>query len=205
MLTTNFAEAGGFIRSQPAEPAPDVQLHFVIGKLVDHGRKTVLGHGYSCHMCLLQPASRGRVGLASSDPLALPLVDPNFLGERDDMQRMVRGLRRMREILSQPALARRRQGAARVGKCADGCRDRAVHPPPCRHHLPPRGQLPHGPGPMDVVDAQLRVHGMQGLRVVDASVMPRIISGNTNAPTVMVAEQRKQCNEDRGAVAALHR
>jgi choline dehydrogenase-like flavoprotein len=68
MLTTNFAEAGGFIRSQPREELPDLQLHFVIGKLVDHGRKTVFGHGYSCHVCLLRPASRGSVMLASADP-----------------------------------------------------------------------------------------------------------------------------------------
>src|SRR5690606_39920120 len=105
MLTTNFAEAGGFIRSAPDEAIPDLQLHFVIGKLVDHGRKTVFGHGYSCHVCLLQPVSRGRVGLASNNPLDLPLVDPNFLGERADMDRMVHGFRRMREILAQPALA----------------------------------------------------------------------------------------------------
>jgi choline dehydrogenase-like flavoprotein len=70
MLTTNFAEAGGFIRSQPGEPVPDLQLHFVIGKLVDHGRKTVFGHGYSCHVCLLQPVSRGSVRLPAQDPLA---------------------------------------------------------------------------------------------------------------------------------------
>ncbi|MDU7306647.1 MAG: hypothetical protein E7L41_19425, partial [Escherichia coli] len=85
MLTTNYAEAGGFIRSSAAESAPDLQLHFVIGKLVDHGRKTAVGHGYSSHVCLLQPRSRGRVALASADPMALPLVDPNFLADEDDL------------------------------------------------------------------------------------------------------------------------
>ena len=90
-MTTNFAEAGGFIKSQPSEPLPDLQLHFVIGKLLDHGRQTVLGHGYSCHVCLLQPQSRGSVALASSDPQALPLVDPNFFGVADDMARIVSG------------------------------------------------------------------------------------------------------------------
>ena len=79
MLTTNFAEAGGFIKSDPSEPAPDLQLHFVIGKLVDHGRKTVFGHGYSAHVCLLQPKSRGAVTLASATPW-WPLGGPELPG-----------------------------------------------------------------------------------------------------------------------------
>ena len=190
MLTTNYAEAGGFIRSSAAESAPDLQLHFVIGKLVDHGRKTALGHGYSSHVCLLQPRSRGRVALASADPMALPLVDPNFLADEDDLQRMVRGVRRMRDILSQPALAD--LGGKELPVSASAQTDAEIaqfirsHADSIYH---PVGSCRMGPGPMDVVDAQLRVHGVQGLRVVDASVMPRIISGNTNAPTVMVAEK----------------
>src|SRR5439155_10864584 len=105
MLTTNFAEAGGFIKSDPTEALPDLQLHFVIGKLIDHGRKTVFGHGYSCHVCLLRPKSRGSLTLASADPLAAPRIDPNFLAERDDVERLVRGFKLMRHILAQPALA----------------------------------------------------------------------------------------------------
>jgi len=93
MLTTNFAEAGGFIRSTPDEPIPDLQWHFVVGKLVDHGRKTVFGHGYSCHVCLLRPRSRGTLRLASQDPLAMPLIDPAFLRDPDDMARMEEALR----------------------------------------------------------------------------------------------------------------
>ena len=185
MLTTNFAEAGGFIRSQPSEAAPDVQLHFVIGKLVDHGRKTVLGHGYSCHVCLLQPVSRGSVQLASSDPLALPLVDPNFLGERADMDRMVHGFRRMQEILAQPALAR--HGALKVLESDTDIEAFIRQYADTIYH--PVGTCRMGPGEHDVVDAQLCVRGVQGLRVVDASVMPRIVSGNTNAPTIMLAEK----------------
>jgi choline dehydrogenase-like flavoprotein len=105
MLTTNFAEAGGFIRSDPAEAAPDLQLHFVIGKLVDHGRKTTFGHGYSCHVCLLQPRSRGALTLASPDPLVPPQIDPAFLSDPDDVARLVRGFKLMRQLLQQPALA----------------------------------------------------------------------------------------------------
>jgi len=190
MLTTNFAEAGGFIRSQPLEAVPDLQLHFVIGKLVDHGRSTVLGHGYSCHVCILQPRSRGRVRLASRDAQAMPLIDPAFFADADDMQRMVRGVRRMREILSQPALSglggkefAHSAGArsdAEIEQFIRGYADTIYHPV---------GSCRMGPGSQDVVDARLRVHGVESLRVVDASVMPRIVSGNTNAPTIMIAEK----------------
>ena len=190
MLTSNFAEAGGFIRSQPQEDAPDLQLHFVVGKLLDHGRKAVLGHGYSCHVCILQPKSRGRVRLAANEARTLPLIDPAFFADADDMQRMVRGVHRMREILSQPALAglggdelehsAQARSDAEIEQFIRNYGDTIYHPV---------GSCRMGPGPLDVVDAQLRVHGVQGLRVIDASIMPRIVSGNTNAPTIMIAEK----------------
>ena len=190
MLTTNFAEAGGFIKSSPGENLPDLQLHFVIGKLVDHGRKTVFGHGYSCHVCLLRPKSRGSVQLASSDPMAAPLIDPNFFGERDDMDRLLRGFKLMRGLLQQPALAGYRgrelpasavaQTDAQIEAFIRGHADTIYHPV---------GTCRMGSGTMDVVDAQLRVHGVQGLRVVDASIMPNIVGGNTNAPVIAIAEK----------------
>jgi choline dehydrogenase-like flavoprotein len=193
MLTTNFAEAGGFIKSRPEEATPDLQLHFVIAKLVDHGRKTVLGHGFSCHVCLLRPASRGTLRLASADPMAAPRIDPNFLGERDDLDRLVRGFKLMRQILQQPALAQHggRESAASAGARTDPEIERFVrdHADTIYH---PAGTCRMGPGAMDVVDAQLRVKGMQGLRVVDASIMPRLVSGNTNAPTIAIAEKAAQ-------------
>ncbi|RKJ98238.1 GMC family oxidoreductase [Alicycliphilus denitrificans] len=190
MLTTNFAEAGGFLKSSPGEARPDLQLHFVIGKLVDHGRKTVLGHGYSLHVCLLQPQSRGSVRLASGDPLQAPLIDPGFLAHDGDMARMVRGFQMGRHILRQPALAQ--YGGREVSALARAQTEEQIAQFIRRHAdtiYHPVGSCRMGPGPLDVVDGELRVHGLQGLRVVDASIMPRIVSGNTNAPTVMIAER----------------
>ena len=193
MLTTNFAEAGAFARSTPDLPSPDLQLHFVIGKLIDHGRKTVFGHGYSCHVCVLQPKSRGRVGLASADPQQPPTIDPAFLADSDDLHRLVRGFKLMRLILQQPALA---QLGGRELKASASAQTEAQIEEFIRNHgdtlYHPVGSCRMGPGPNDVVDAQLRVHGIDGLRVVDASIMPRIVSGNTNAPTMMIAEKAAQ-------------
>lgn len=190
MLTTNFAEAGGFLRSSPQESLPDLQLHFVVAKLIDHGRQTVWGHGFSCHVCVLRPQSRGSVRLRSADPLALPLIDPNFLGTPDDLQRTVRGVQIVRRILAQPALAQHgakeiassaaAQTPAQIAQWVRQTADTIYHPV---------GTCRMGPADTDVVDHQLRVHGVQGLRVVDASIFPSLISGNTNAPTIMVAEK----------------
>lgn len=192
MLTTNFAEAGGFIKSAPEEAIPDLQLHFVVGKLVDHGRKTVFGHGYSCHVCLLRPKSRGTLRLASPDPQRAPLIDPAFFQDPDDMARMVRGFKRMRALLQQPALTRHggeesqasasAQTDAQIEQFIRNHADTIYHPVgTCR--MGPDGDA------LAVVDAQLRVRGVQALRVIDASVMPRVVGGNTNAPVIMMAEK----------------
>jgi choline dehydrogenase-like flavoprotein len=190
LLTSNVAEAGGFIKSKPSEPTPDLQFHFVVGKLVNHGRTTVLGHGYSCHVCVLRPKSRGSVRLASSDPLAHPLIDPGYLSHRDDLDRMVAGFKIMRRVLGQEALTS--LGGTESAKSADAHSNQEIEQfirnnADTIYH--PVGTCRMGRGPLDVVDAELRVHGIAGLRVVDASIMPRIVSGNTNGPTIMIAEK----------------
>ena len=203
MLTTNFAEAGGFIRSAPDEAIPDLQLHFVIGKLVDHGRKTVFGHGYSCHVCLLRPKSRGTLRLASRDPQVMPLIDPAFLQDPDDAARLVRGFQLMRQLLGQPALAR--FGGVESRASADARSDAQIEQF-VRNHADtiyhPVGTCRMGPDEGAVVDHELRVHGVQGLRVVDASVMPRVVSGNTNAPVIMIAEKAASLIRARASGAA---
>jgi choline dehydrogenase-like flavoprotein len=161
-----------------------------IAKLLDHGRTTVLGHGYSCHVCVLRPESRGRVTLASANPDAAPAIDPGFLAAPGDLERLVAGFRRVRSILGRPALAglggRELAGSAAARTDEEIERFVRSHADTIYH---PVGSCRMGPGPRDVVDAQLRVHGLEGLRVVDASIMPRIVSGNTTAPTVMIAER----------------
>jgi len=189
MITTNFAEAGGFLKTLPGAEAPDIQLHFVVGVVDNHARTMHLGHGYSLHVCLLRPASTGSVALASADPLAAPLIDPNFYGAPEDLEAMVRAFKLARRVLEAPALAALSRGdmfTASVRTDEDIRTALRARSDTIYH---PVGSCRMGVDELAVVDPQLRVRGVQGLRVVDASVMPDLIGGNTNAPTLMIAEK----------------
>lgn len=190
-ITTNYAEAGAFLCSMPGLDVPDLQLHFVVGIVDDHNRKLHLGHGYSCHVTLLRPKSRGSVTLATADPRAAPLIDPNFLGEEEDMAGMVRGFRLQHQILAAPAFDPYRGRALHPVDPADeeAVRDAIRSRADTIYH--PVGTCRMGPetDPLAVVDARLRVRGIDGLRVVDASIMPTLIGGNTNAPVIMIGEK----------------
>ncbi|HWS75495.1 MAG TPA: GMC family oxidoreductase N-terminal domain-containing protein [Quisquiliibacterium sp.] len=189
MLTSNFAEAGGFLRTSPEEPVPDVQLHFVVAIVEDHARKLNFALGFSCHVCLLRPRSRGSLRLAGSDPMQDPLIDPAFLADPDDVERLVRGFELTRKIVEAPALAPyRKQELWSAGVTRDDD-IRALLRARVDTVYHPVGTCRMGPDADAVVDHELRVHGIDGLRVVDASVMPEVIGGNTNAPTIMIAEK----------------
>ncbi len=189
MLTSNGAEAGGFLKSRPELEAPDLQLHFVTALIDDHARKLHLGHGISCHVCLLRPRSRGSVRLQSTDSRMSPLIDPAFFQHPDDLDDMVAGFRLTRRLLQAPALAERftRDLVAEGVETDDEIRELLRNRCDTVYH--PVGTCRMGVDEGAVVDPELRVHGVQGLRVVDASVMPTLIGGNTNAPTIMIAEK----------------
>jgi choline dehydrogenase-like flavoprotein len=189
-LTSNFAECGGFLKTRPDLEIPDIQLHFGMAMVDDHGRKRHGGTGFSCHVCLLRPKSRGSVALASPDPMQAPLIDPNFLGEDDDLEAMVAGYKTTRRLMETPSLRALQQKDVFTSnvRTDDDIRNILRERVDTVYH--PVGTCRMGAGdPLAVVDPKLRVHGLDGLRVVDASIMPTLIGGNTNAPTIMVGEK----------------
>jgi choline dehydrogenase len=191
-ITSPFAESGAFFRSSPDVTMPDLQLIFVVAIVDDHARKLHLGHGFSCHLTLLRPKSRGTVGLASADPREALVIDPRFFSDPADMAPMIEGAQKMQAILEDEALAPFRgkkmlypvERGNLVQLEAD-IRNRADS----QYH--PVGTCKMGPAgdPLAVVDERLRVRGIEGLRVADASIMPTLVGGNTNAPVIMVGEK----------------
>ena len=187
-LTSNVAEAGGFARSDPGRDRPNLQFHFLPAYLRDHGRKTSWGYGITLHVCDLLPQSRGRIGLTGPDPSAPPRIDANYLGHPDDIGVLLNGLKIARRVLAAPALARHLRAEVLPGPTVQtdaaliaDIRARAE----TIYH--PTGTCRIGRDGAAVVDPQARVRGVDGLRVVDASIMPAPVAGNTNAPTMMIA------------------
>jgi choline dehydrogenase-like flavoprotein len=192
MLTTNGAEAGGFVRSLPVEPRPDLQFHFTPIRLSNHGLdvRFLCGHGYSLHVCALRPRSRGKVTLHDADPLSHPCIDPAYLSDRADLDCLLRGFKAARRILASPAFDPYRGHELSPGAAVrtdDEIRAFIRSKAETIYH--PVGTCRMGNDPDGVVDPQLRVRGTERLRVVDASVAPTLVAGNTNAPVIMIAEK----------------
>ena len=190
MFTSTVAEAGGFIRSRNDITVPDIQLHFAPGMVVDHGRESVWGTGLSCHTCLLRPKSRGEVTLQSADPTDDPKIDPKFLSHPDDMRDMVAGYKKMMKIMNKEPLSKYTSGHVQRPVDLDNDEDieQAIREDADTVYHPV-GTCKMGSDEMSVVNERLKVHKVSGLRVIDASIMPTLVGGNTNAPTIMIGEK----------------
>ncbi|WP_231877033.1 GMC family oxidoreductase, partial [Oleiphilus sp. HI0067] len=178
--------------SSPEVEVPDIQMHFVPLLFDDCGRdlRLLSQHGYTLHVCVLRPESRGTVSLRSADPRMPIKIDFNFLTQEKDIKTLVNGIKVARNILKAKAFDEHRGEEIHPG--ADVTSDEALLQK-CKDRLGlvyhPSGTCKMGHDPMAVVDSELRVHGIKNLRVIDASIMPTVTSGNTNAPVIAIAEK----------------
>jgi choline dehydrogenase-like flavoprotein len=191
MLASNAAEAGGFLYSRPNLKQPDLQMTFMVG-MKDNPRTLPRQHGFVLHVTVLRPTTRGQLELSSADPTARPLMRPRFLQDRADVETLIFGLKEARRIVSMPALARYAGEELSPGpSVGSDSQFEAFIRANVATMYHPVGTCKMGPrrDPSAVVDSRLRVHGIEGLRVADASIMPNITGGNTSAPSMMIGER----------------
>ncbi|AYO52976.1 GMC family oxidoreductase [Acinetobacter wuhouensis] len=206
LITTNFAECGGFIKSSDEQTVPNLQLHFVVALVDNHARTMHTGHGISCHVCLLNPKSRGTIKISGSsidDPL---LIDPDFYGDESDLEEMVKGFKLTQKLMESNAFksmikedlfTSNIQTDEEIRQILRDRSDTVYHPV---------GSCKMGVDDMAVVDPRLCVYGIKNLRVVDASIMPKVVNGNTNAPAIMIAEKAvDMIREDQAGVAFIEK
>ena len=183
-------ESLAFLKSRADVEAPDIEFHFVPALYADHGRKIIYRHGFMGYYNMQRPEARGRIALKSADPLAHPAIEPNYLQSEEDLRVLREGFRIVREVFNQKAFDPYRGDEIVPGPKVQADADiDAYHRATGESLYHPVGTCKMGQDDMAVVDTQLRVRGLEALRVVDASVMPRLVSGNTNAPTIMIAEK----------------
>lgn len=189
IMTTPYAESGGFVKTTLGAPAPDVQFHFVPAPLEDHGREKVKGHGFSCHACVLRPESRGTVRLGSAHAADAPVIDPNFLCDDRDIAVLRAGVRIMHRIMETAPMADYAGRDVNETPLDDDAALDALIRSRADTVYHPVGTCRMGSDAAAIVDPQLRLNGIDGLYVADASIMPRLVSGNTNAPSIMIGER----------------
>ena len=183
-----------FLKTDDSLDLPDIQMHFIGSLLQDHGKIRPESHAFSNHICMLRPESRGYVALKSLDPTIQPIIQPNYFSTQKDRDTMIKGVKMSREIINQSAFDEYRGEEINPGKHIQSDQDIEDY---IRGYAEtiyhPVGTCKMGNDENSVVDDKLRVRGVENLRVVDASVMPTLIGGNTNAPTIMIAEKAADC------------
>jgi len=188
---STIVEGGAFWRADATSTTPDTQLHFVVGAGMPEGAPPMPApNGCMLNSTTLRPRSRGTIRLRSADPSDVPIIDPNYLAEPYDLDMAVAGVELMRDVMAQPAFARFISREHMPGGAATTRTQLADY---VRQHgrtgYHPVGACKMGVDRLAVVDPDLRVHGLSGLRVCDSSVMPSVVSSNTNAATIMIAER----------------